>query len=340
MAVKVLTKVQYGLESAHGTAVAADTMLLCSVGIPEDDREVHIPEVDIGARTNKLLSAAVVRKLVADGISLEDADGAYFQLFPLLFSCGLLGSVSPAEQTSSEGDYLWTFAAPQTATENIESMTLEVGDNAQAYEIPYVQVRSITISGDCISGEVHVSAECYGQFVKQTTITGAISAPAVDMCIGKLSQIYIDDTWAEVGTTELASCLVNWEVTLNTGAHPKFWGSATRNYTSHEQGAITGEATFTLERKTDVATEELKFRPASGYAQTLRAVELKMTGTAIGEGDSHSLVLDMAGIWTSWATLSAEEEGNSLDVCTLTFGYDTTGAQSFQALVTTDVSAI
>ena len=94
MGVKVLTKVQYGKESAHGTAVAADTMLLCTIGIPEDDRHVHIPEVDMGVRSNKLLSAAVLRRLVADGMSLEDADGAYFQLFPLLFSIGLLGNVS------------------------------------------------------------------------------------------------------------------------------------------------------------------------------------------------------------------------------------------------------
>jgi len=164
--------------------------------------------------------------------------------------------------------------------------------------------------------------------------------PSVEMCVGKLSQLYIDDTWAGVGSTEVTNCLINWQLTLNTGAHPKFWGSSTRYYTSHEQGAITGELQLTLERTSGVATEELKFRPASGYAQTLRAVAIKLSGTQIGTGDNQTLELDCAGVWTSWQSLGAEEEGNSLDVVTLTFGYDTTGAQSFQALVTTNVSAI
>lgn len=341
MAVKVLGYVQYGLEAAHGTAVPADTKLLLAATLSEDDRQVHIPEVDMGVRSNRLLSAAVVRKLIADGIGLEDMDGAYYQAFPILFNCCLLGNVSGVEQNTGEGDYLFTFAAPQTAAENIDSMTLEVGDNQQFYEVPYVQLRSITISGDCFSGEVHVSAEGYGQYVEQTTATAAVAIPSVEMCVGKLSQLYIDDTWAGLGGTELADSLVNWSVTINGGVHPKFWGSTNRKYTSHEQGAISAEATFTLERNADVATEELKYRPAAGgVTRDDRFVELKMQGTQIGSGDVHSLIIDLAGQWTSWQSLGAEEEGNTLDVVTLTAGYDTTGTQSVQVLVTTDISAV
>jgi hypothetical protein len=65
-----------------------------------------------------------------------------------------------------------------------------------------------------------------------------------------------------------------------------------------------------------------------------------LSGTQIGAGDNHTLALDMAGQWTAWQTFGAEEEGNSLDVATLTFGYDITGAQGFRALVTTDISAV
>jgi len=321
-------------------------MLLMAATLSEDDRQVQIPEVDMGVRSNRLLSAAVVRKLLADGIGLEDMDGAYYQVFPVLFSCCLLGNVAPVEQTTGEGDYLWTFAAPQTAAENIDSMTLEMGHDITAaltvgYEVPYVQFRSITINGDCISGEVHVSAEGYGNFVDQTTITGAISIPTVEMCVGKLSRIYIDNTWAGLGGTELANSLVNWSVTINGGVHPKFWGSANRYYTSHEQGAISAEATFTFERNSDVRTEEATFRPAGGsVVRDDRFIQLSMTGTQIGSGDPQNLTIDMAGQWTSWQTYGAEEEGNSLDVATFTCGYDTTGTQGLRVLVTTNVAAI
>ncbi len=79
---------------------------------------------------------------------------------------------------------------------------------------------------------------------------------------------------------------------------------------------------------------------AESYTQTERFVSLAVTGTQIGSGNNHTLQLDMAGLWTDWATQGAEENGNSLDVATLTFSYDSTGAQAFQALVTTDISAI
>jgi hypothetical protein len=260
-------------------------MLLMTATLSEDDREVHIPTVDVGVRTNMLLSAAVVRRLIADGIGLEDQDGAYFQMFPILFACGLLGNVSGVEQTSGEGDYLFTYAAPQTGAETVDSMTLELGDNVQAYEVPYVQLRSITITGDCVSGEVHCTADAYGYYVSQTTITGGISIPSVEMCVGKLSQIYIDSTWAGVGGTELTNCLVNWSVTINTGTHPKFWGTANRYFSGHNQGAITGEAQFTFGRTSGVATEELTYRPAAGgVARTNRFVQLKLSGTQIGAG--------------------------------------------------------
>jgi len=340
MANQALIKVQYGLEAANGTAAAADTMLACTASLTADDRQIHIPAVDLGVRSNMLLSGAAVRRAHAASIALDDADGAYFQLFPVLFSCGLNGNVSPVEQNTGEGDYLWTFTAPQTGSEDVDTMTLEMGDDAGGYEVSYVLVEQLNITGDCVSGEVHVSATCSGDLVDQTTVTGGLSIPTMELCIGKLSQIYVDSSWANLGNTELADCLVNWEVSLTTGAHHKFWGSNSRTTSGHNQGYITGEATFTFERTSGVYTEEANYRPASGYAQTPRFIRLTTTGTQISSGDNQALTLDMAGLWTSWQTFGAEDNGNSLDQATLTFGYDTTGAQSFQALVTTDVSAV
>lgn len=335
----MLTKVQYGLEGTHGDAVAADTMLLCRVGMAESDREIQIPQVDMGVRTPGLLAAAIVRKLIADGMTLEDADGAYFELFPLLFSLGIVTETA-TEQNSEEGDYLWDFPAPQTGAETLDSMTLEVGDGTQDYEIEYVQARSIRITGDCISGECHVSADLYGRQVTLTTLTASLDVPTAEMVNSKLARLYIDDTWAAVGTNEVAAALINFDILINGGAHPKFQGAANRYFTSHGQGAITAEATFTLERNAAVAAEELNYRPASGFAQTERFVELKIAGTQIGEGDVQSLVINLAGLWTAWNSLGGEEEGDTLDVVTLTAGYDTTGEQAVQAQVTTTVAAI
>lgn len=340
MGSKVLTKVQYGLEAAHGTPVAADTMLAMRAILPDSDREVHIPNVAIGTRTPLLLDSAIVRRVLADGITLEDADGAYFEVFPLLLSMALLGNITAVEQNPSEGDFLWTFAAPQTGAETVDSITLEVGDDTQGYEMGYCMAKSIRITGDVASGEVHVTAEVFGDQIIQTTLTAAQSLPTtVELCVAKLARIYIDDTWAGLGGSELAAALLTFDVLINGGVHPKFFGSAQRKFDGHGQGEIGGEAKFTFERVAGVATEELKFRPASGYAVAERFVRLTITGDQIGVGDSQTLQIDLAGVWTAWQSIGGDQEGNNYDVATLTVGYDATGAQGVSVAVTTTIDS-
>jgi hypothetical protein len=333
--------VQYGKETTHGTAVAADTVLAMNAILPESDRDVHIPNIAIGNRTTRLLDSAVTRRVVADGITLEDQDGAYFEVFPLLFSMGLIGSITATEQSTGQGDYLWTFAAPQTPGETVDSITLEVGEIGGGYEIAYCLAKSIRISGDVATGEVHVSAELFGDEVLQTTLTTSQTLPStVELCVAKLARIYIDATWAGLGGSELAGALLNFDITINGGVHPKFFGSAARQFDSHDQGEISGTATFTFERISGVVTEEAKYRPASGYAAAARFVRLTITGTQIGTGDSQTLQIDMAGAWTAWQSIAGDQDGNTYDVATLTFGYDRTGTQSLSINVTTTISAI
>jgi len=339
MGTRVLSKVQYGKETAHGTAVAADTMLLCTATLPEADRETKIPTVNMGVRSNKLLSAAYTAKILADGVTLADADGAYYQLLPLLLSMGIK-NITPAEQTPSQADYLWDAPAPQTAAESVDSVTLEVGDDTQGYEVAYCLARRLTISGDCESGECHVSADVFGDQIVQTTLTGALAVPSVEMINAKLSRLYINDTWAALGNTELASALVNWELVMDLGVHPKFLGSASRKFTTHGQAMIGAELTLTLERIAGVATEELKYRPASGYAVTPRFVRVEVTGNQIGSGEVSTLTMDLAGVWTSWQPLGGDREGNTLDVVKLAAGYDITGAQAIRLAAITNVASI
>lgn len=340
MGSQVLKVVQYGLETTHGTNVAADTKLLMMARLPDSDREIVIPEVEMGVRTNRLLDSAFTRRVLAEGITLESSpDGMYFEALPLIFSMGLLASTG-TEATIGQGDYQWDFAAPQTGAETVESVTLEVGDDTQGYEIGYCLASQITLSGDCDSGVVQCSVSVFGDVVIQTTLTGAISVPTAEFMVAKLSRIYVDSSWANLGNTELADSLVNWQVVIDTGVHPKMFGSANREFDSHGQNAITYTATFTFERNSDVATEELNYRPASGYAVTERFVRLTVTGNQIGSGTYQTLQVDMAGVWQQWTSLGNERDGNTLDVAVLGGGYDSTGAQGISVSVTTTVSAI
>jgi hypothetical protein len=341
MAVQAFTKVQYGLEAVNGTAVAADTILLCTFDVPANDREVHIPQADVGLRTAMLDEYAIVRRAHAAGGTLADADGAYFQAFPLLLSACLNGNVTAVEQNTGEGDYLWTFTAPTTGAEDLDTFTIEKFDDSDCAEIAYCLIPELTISGDCISGEVHFSATVDGDEVIHTTGTGALSLPTAELMTARLSRFYADTTWAGLGGSEIANSLINWEVTISGGAHHKFHGGTVRHPSGHNQGYITASASLTFERTAAVETESDFYRAgADTYTQTQRFIRIETLGTQIGAGDVQNLSIDLAGLWTEWGSQGAVEDGNSLDTATFTMGYDSTGTQGLRVLVTTDISTI
>lgn len=335
MGTTVFRKAQYGAESSHGSAVAADTMLLCTVALPDADREIHVPQIDAGERISRLINAATTRRVLAEG-TLEDKGGLYFEMLPLMFAMTLTEG-----STTGSGDVTWTFDAPLTGDPDAKSITLEYGDDAKGYEIAYCMGYSLRITGDCDSGEVHGSVNWFGQKVDQTTLTADLSPADVELMNGTLSQVYIDDTWAGAGTTEIEDALVSWEINISGGLHPKHLGGTSLLFSSHGQGDIEGSISLTLERTSAVTTEELNFRPAADYVPDLRVVRLKCTGDQIGEGESQTLQVDMAGVWESWTPLGDEKEGNTLDTATLMLGKDTTsGAKSLSVTVITTVSAI
>jgi len=332
-----LKEFQWGYENTPGTAVAATTKGLTLITPPGQDREVHIPQGEIGVRADLLLDAAVVRRVGAVGLTMAARDGAYFQLFPHLFSMGL---VKETPSAGGDGDYTYSFPAPMTSAVNVDTATLEVIDDSGAVEIPYSFVKAISISGDCDDGTFDVSADMVGQKVHPTTKTSGLSMGNVDMCVAKLTQVYVDGTWAGLGSTELANALVAFEINFETGLHAKWLGSDQMEYDNHGQGAIRGTAQLTFERTAAVLAEMAYYRPASGHDLTKRFLRFKTTGPLIGGSVYHTLTLDFAGLWTDWQTIGSEKEGNNLDIATMTFGYDQTGAQVLAAEVVTDLSSI
>jgi len=338
MGVEVLKFNQYGLESVHGTHVAADTKLGVTMGLPSSDREQVIPQMELGVRMANYLDAAYCKRVLADGISLECNAGAYFEILPLIFSLGLRGGISPS--AGGSGDYTWEFAVNQTGTVDVDTATFECSDDVQAYEVGHVFAKTINMSGVSDEGDVTLRSDLCGDKVTQTTATGAISLPTVNMMVGKKSRVYVDSSWANLGNTELANGLVSWELNIDTGVHEKLWGSAQMELDDHQQGFVGGSLVMTFERNSALASEELNYRPTSTYSGTTRFVRLVNTGPLIGGGAYHTLTVDMAGQWQDWGAMGTSKNGNTLDVATLTFGYDATGAQGLRVEVVTGVSGI
>lgn len=342
MAVRVLTINQYGSEGdTHGTAVPADVRLVCEVALPASDRTVVIPKAGIGKRIPSLLSGAHVQRIAAEGITLNTPDGAYFQILPFLFSSLLKGGITPAEQNAGQNDMLWAFVDPLTGAETLDTFTLESGDGtgaSEGEEIAYCLFKEATLTGNAETGDCTLSGTIDGDAILPTTMSTVATMPTYTAINGKLFRLYIDDTWASLGGSELAGALLDWTLTINGGAHLKRRGSANRKPTSHGQGEVVVTLQMTLERTAGVITEAAKYFASVTDERFIR-LECD-SGVIIGAGANHKLTVDIAGIWTAWQKRGSEQDGNTLDVVTLTCGYDSTGTHGLDVDVITNIAAI
>lgn len=299
-------KIQYGLENpaAHGTAVAATDVFPGKIVVPVD-RKIVFPELTTGRRARS--QAGIVNQIHVDGFTMS-LDPGIFQMLPLLFSCGIKGAITPVEQTPDQDDYLWDFTHSLTATNAPDSATVEFGDDTQAYEIEYAMARSYKIAGNL--GEdapVTVEAELFGKQISTASFTGSLAPVAYEYMHANMSKLWIDSTWATLGTTQKTGLLQGFSVEIQTGVHPKFHAAGVKTMTSHGQGYLDCVATLTLEGNSDADAIWDDFR-----AGTKRAIRLQVLGSQIGSGDPYSLEIDMFGQFESVIPLSSEKSGNNL----------------------------
>ena len=339
MGERAFSKLQFGIESpsAHGTAVAADT-ILAGAEIPpiNPDRTVHFPEDNLGVRARST-RARINQLLATNTLRIPEA---YFQALPALLSCGIKGSVTPVEQTGSQADWLWAFTPSMTASNAPDSMTLEAGDDTQAVEMEYLMFERIKLAGVVAqageSAPVSFEGDWFARQVSTAAFTGSLSIPTMTDINAKFSRLYVNATWAARGTTEKTSALRAWEMEILTGVHPKFFGSANQYFDTHGQSVFEVMLTLTLERNAISDAEWDAYR--AGTKQAIR-VEIN-SGVQIGTGVTHKLTLDVWGAYDNVIPLSEEDRGNNIDKALFHGLYDPTGAQIFDARVITNVAAI
>jgi hypothetical protein len=332
---RFFSKVQYGKESTHGTSVAATKILLGKVPVVNSDRKPVIPEEDVGIRARGV-RALIHQYLYSNTLSTEHG---YFQQMPWLFGGGLKGGVTPSEQTPSQGDYLWnqTPSLVSGVSNVLDSFTIELGDDQQAFKSEYVLFERIRISGQVSQGmdasPVNVEADFFGRQLTPGTFTGALSLPAAEPMNAKLARFYLDTAWSGIGGTEKTNILRGFDIEILTGAHPNFSGSGNKYFNAHDQGLIIATANFTFEGNSDA---DAIFD--AQQAVTFQAVRLQINGSQIGSGLNHRLRIDIGGVWESVAPLGGEDRGDNLHTATLVDYYDSTGAKSLQVETVTNIS--
>ena len=142
--------------------------------------------------------------------------------------------------------------------------------------------------------------------------------------------MYIDDTWATLGTTQVSAQVYSFDMMYKSGLGigERIDGRATKDFSKYEFGPHSGTLGIVLEWKTTAAAERAK-----AADQSLRFVRI----SALGSG-TKALVIDLAckhakgDFW-----VDGTQGPNDTAALALVLAYDPTSAKSFQVAVSNAV---
>lgn len=327
--IKSLRKIQIGLETTAGTAVAA-TALWRGMGTLEDQRETIFPEEDIGLISGG--DRTYVPKLLA-GITFDETEATFEQL-PYPLSAGVKNVVTGAADGSGSGKvYSYNFTTAAQAT--VKTYTIEGGDDQQEEEMEYSFVTAFTLKG--VAGEAwKVSSDWQGRQVAPSTFTAAIAIPTVEEMLFSKTLLYIDST--TVGTTLKSNTLLDASLDVKTGIMPVFTadGQLYFSFTKQTQPEVVLELTF--EHDSIAVAEKAAWR-----AQTTRLIQLKTTGSTLTTaGTTYSLktqIINLAGKWEKFDKIG-DSDGNDIVKGTLRARYHSTSNLFYTHILVNELTSL
>ncbi len=308
----VFNKIQYGMEATSGfttpAAVAATNTWPGTIRVP-NDRTVTYTQIPTGTRARAVRSQ--INQIHVDGWVLNMPTG-FFQKLPALLQNMMVGAVAGSSLTGVQADYQWDGTPSLTATNALKSMTIEYGDNTQAYEINAAFGRRLTMSGTLGTGApVTVEVEGFAQQITTTTFTASLTTSSgnLEPMIADMTKFYIDNTWSTSGCTIKTDILRDWTLDVRNGVHAKYTATGSKVYNQFGEGFIDATLTCVLEGNATADTEYDIFTSGS----TPRAVRLEVIGSTIpGTLNTHKFTADLYGTWESVIPMSTEQDGNNL----------------------------
>lgn len=297
---KGLRRVHFDIEDTPGTKPTIGKMMAGSMGF-NPEVTWYEPDEDTGK-----MSRFTRRTKVGERTSLAFEGPVTFEQIVYFLACCVRGSVTPTNQEA--GREKWEYYKRTAAASAPDTMSLEVGDSAQAWDIPYVFVTGMDIT-IAMNAPLMLSADMVGRPMTKLDTFTVLAPPTVQDVPSSVGILHIDDTWGERGNTAKSSFLVSGVIRV-PGPVPVDYADGILSYGGYSEPKSNLELDLTFVLNTDAITEYDAF-----HADTPRVIALTFKGPALG-ADYYYFRLYAYGKWQSWDKL-AEHEG--LDVVTAKF---------------------
>lgn len=333
--IKALRRIQLGAEAVAGTNVVA-TAIWRGTGMGQDNRETTFVEEDIG-----LLGDALRTYVAKTGGEVAFEGIASFEQMGYFLQSGLYNT-SPTTDTSSAKIWTWNIPSASTdpiATTDLQTYTVEFGDNQQAEYMNYCFTRELNLTGT-VGEALQVSATMEGRAVATTDFTAGISTPTVESILFTNGKLYIDSSSDTLGTTQVSSTLFAVDLNFTTGwrGYPAADGRVDFSFVKRTKEELTCSITF--EHNASAVAEKAAWRN-----QTERAIRLRFDGNALSSTDAaatydtKTLIVDMLGKWESFDALT-DQDGNDQVTGMFRVGYSATAAKKGSFILVNELATL
>jgi hypothetical protein len=256
-------RLQFGRESAYGTAVAATRIAYVSDPKFNRTREPRIHRFATGTR-ERIRAVTLGPAQVSGQVTLPVSADELIEW--LLIS--LQGGVTPTTPSGGTATRLWTFVPSAT----LDSMTIEYNDGDNNWRLRGVYGSKITFSGS-VMGENNVTIELFGKEQEVLgSLTGSLTERTPTFIEGWQTRLYADAFGGTPGTTQLSGVLINWTVEISLNLGRKY----TADNTLEMKAAIVGEAEATAKLTFEAATTHADTEYSNWNGETARLLRLEM----------------------------------------------------------------
>lgn len=302
-----LTEVQIGLETAAapGTLVDATRKLpyVTASYRPMVDRETLEERGHVLADIDDIVVGRGSELVMTEVLNTETLIAA------------LMCSLADAAPAGIGGAQRWTFTPAVTEPSGLRTATVEIsatdGATPGLYDGRFGFARATALAIEASSGTARMTTTWMGRARQALANAANVAVPDRWVIPAGLFKLYIDDTWAEVGTTHYGKVRsLNWNVDPGITEAEALAGRAELDTPYYRRGRIRGGLNAVVDHDEDTTTElahwengdrrYIRLEASNGAAGALlRRLRIDMVGRYIDtpdviavDGPVHTLALN------------------------------------------------
>lgn len=306
---------QLGFEVTPGTGVDPDTLLRGESGAIIDlDRSPAEPQEDHGGLARHQPGRGSYGVKLA---TMPFRQVVRFEDLDLLLRPGFAGGVS----ASGIDPYTRLFEADYDA-DTLEPVTIEEGDNIQAYRMTYGLVRDYRFRFNELAAPGNAPWMVEATFIGQdktavTLAAGATAVAAPETAYGHLTTIALGSTATAFASLSAEAGLLAADIAIPTGVTPRKWGGSTDTFDAHGRQVREPTGTLTVLQKANMKTALFDGYVVGGATMGEKRCRIECSGS-----NSKKFIID--GRLRYKAVPVQESNGATLYAASVEFVYDST----------------